>query len=141
MSGYYPPGVTGNEPQIAGSVDLVVEKQCGSDGIDVYPKLLVDELIGNVSQVLTSRRTVRQEGDGLREETNKERLLRAQNELLRMREELDRAGMTTDDACTFDGEVDAQVWNFTLTWTCPWCGAEHEDDRHFERDPDEGRDE
>lgn len=31
--------------------------------------------------------------------------------------------------CPFEGEVDVQEWNYTITWECPLCGAEHEIDK------------
>lgn len=130
MSGNYPPGVSGNEPQIAGYDEAVMTMTCSEVGLCLYPKTLVDDLLDEVSQVFTVPRTVRSEGQrGWRPENDAERLVRAQNRLLKVREELDTAVRYDEDAmCGFSGQVDVQINRTVVTWTCPWCGAEHEDD-------------
>ena len=45
MSGNYPPGVSGNEPQIAGYDEAVMTMTCSEVGLCLYPKTLVDDLL------------------------------------------------------------------------------------------------
>lgn len=144
MSGLsnYPPGVTGNEPQIAGGTDVVVEVTCGAEPFDVYPAAAVDDLLRSLADVLNGRRTVRTEVRGRwREETETEQVLRAKNRLAVALIGVAAMKFEQPEPCRFVGQVDAEVFEGTLCWECPSCGTKHEDDRFNEPDdePDDER--
>jgi hypothetical protein len=42
--------------------------------------------------------------------------------------EWQRTDVAEDVTCTFDGEVEAMVGQGRVTWTCPCCGTEHDED-------------
>lgn len=91
MSGLsnYPPGVTGNEWQIAGGKELTVTRECKGTEARVYPACLVDQLAQGYWVDLTGTAVV------------------------------------TEYDCTFSGQVDAEVYDYELCWTCPTCGYEN----------------
>lgn len=139
----YPPGVTGNEWQIAGGVDVTLQVTCGTVGFDVLPQPMVDEMVGTVREYLKTPRTLRSlsgRPGTWRTETPDEQIARVLAYLETAVVEVEKARVNVAEECKFEGEVDAEVFDLTACWTCPWCGAEHEDDRAFEPDPDAGKD-
>lgn len=94
MSGLsnYPPGVTGNEREIAGPDTLTVTRECKGTEARVYPAYYVDQLI-----------TDEEIGTYV----------------------LEKTAVTTEYECPFTGQVDAEVYNYELFWTCPTCGYEN----------------
>jgi len=38
---------------------------------------------------------------------------------------LNGTAVETEYDCTFSGQVDAEVYDYELLWTCPTCGHEH----------------
>ena len=113
MSGYYPAGVTGNEPQIAGYTEGEFEMTCTADepyvvhtekaGDDVYD--LVKEIL-NTDQAVTSADIWAA--------------------IAKMKARWDREGYVAE--CHWEGRVEGTLSGGVLLWTCPNCGTEQETD-------------
>lgn len=122
MSGY-PPGVTGNEPAIAGYPEGTYSITCKGympPTAKVAPRDIFEQIVAIANLI----------GSGAPERASY-RLGQLHGELLQMPE-------AVDVACNFEGEVDA--WfsggkdSYTAHWECPRCGTEDEEDR--DRDDD-----
>lgn len=106
----YPPGVTGNEPEIAGNPEVTMVMDCDSL-TDLYAKQPLVDLQARAEEALAGRRS-----------KDVEKVLREFVEAV-------RNGDTQADCCAFSGEVEgALVDRDTFVWTCPWCGTDHESD-------------
>lgn len=113
----YPPGVTGNEPAIAGHPEGNYRvSEC--KGYMPESSRAVPEHI--ISEILTL-----QEAIG-RNEPVQPRLERLRLEMLAMPQ-------AVDVECNYEGDVDAYFSGgpsaYTVYWTCPRCGSEQEEDR------------
>lgn len=125
----YPPGVTGSEYAIAGpSWEGEIERSCSRGAeFSIITQDLRDRLSG-MTRTLDSFLAWR---DGSRSEHRLAALLvelaqsisGAQSSI----SESDR-DYTEEMLCPFEGEVIAQAYGGVLTWTCPVCGYEHEED-------------
>jgi|SRR5690606_11587004 len=98
MSGYYPPGVTGYEPEIAGYPEAEIEVEC--DSTDQFVSLR------QVKEMVTDYVLHRRSG-----------LTEALSDL--PQQEAD---------CGFTGVESVQVSSGVGYWTCPWCGQDQEVD-------------
>lgn len=98
MSGYYPPGVTGYEPEIAGYPEVEMEVECGE----------VDQFISLRQAQATSEKWVMERRSGLA------KALAALPQL--------------EADCDFTGVETLQVSGDVGYWTCPWCGKDQEVD-------------
>lgn len=109
----YPPGVTGNEPEIAGpSWEGQVERDC-PDGGEVYV----------VSRDLVRRMQLwQQTKDSHGDVLFYERML-----LAAVARDLKQLSPIDMD-CPFYGTVDAVIYGGTLRWECPLCGTEYEEE-------------
>lgn len=111
----YPPGVTGNEPEIAGLHESVMEVSCRRDEAVTLYRYQVLDLVDSVLQRVRGYRTVSAN-------------LGAVTVVERLREDL----LALDEAsspCDWEGAADV-VWadRTTFTWTCPQCGSDWEDE-------------
>lgn len=113
-----PPGVSMGDPHIAGPDEGTMEVECGEEGVDVIFDHPVSEAIELVQ-----------------EDTRP-----ADVRLAWFIDRLAEAASTTA-TCDFEGEVDV-VWSdrTTYTWTCPYCGTDHEGEIDTGPDPDDLRD-
>jgi len=111
----YPPGVTGNEPQIAGYPEFDQNVDCQAEGVTVvtmspeaYKRAaaLVDEVMRSARQgLLVPSGTA----------------FRLQNEIADG-EEVDLV------SCPFEGDVTSWVDQGIVFWECPLCRTVHEAD-------------
>lgn len=117
----YPPGVTGREWQIAGADREVDERRtCGAENVEVLvPRDEVESYIDLALGVLTGRVLVREGAD---------RVDRAIVHLTRAFEAFKGMDKTEVAVCPFDGTVTVQQYGTTLTWVCPLCDTDHEED-------------
>jgi hypothetical protein len=120
----YPPGVTGNEPQIAGYPEGARVMTCSKyfDGAKIAPVHLGDELLA--IQLLI------QEG-------KTDAAVAAVTRLTRDALDMPEAEETE---CGFEGEADCMFGEGMIWWTCPRCDQENETEMDDERDEDDGRD-
>lgn len=105
MSGAYPPGVTGNELEIAGpSWEGEITRTCMQTDVEL-------EVLGSESRDLLSANLT-----GI---------------TTTMVVDFVKSAVTiTVPECPFiDGEAYAWVYNGVLVWTCPVCGHEYTEDR------------
>lgn len=116
MSGNYPPGVTGNEPQIRGPLsEFTVHRYCDQDSVAYVPAFVVAEVLEQFSGALA------QSQSGGLTEIAQERFLAGARDRLELH--------VAEFACDWEGDVDVQLWDGgIINWTCPRCGSEHEDD-------------
>jgi hypothetical protein len=109
----YPPGVTGNEYEIAGpDWEETVYRSCDSQKEFVIWPHEVNIILEQISKLEDSP----QKFYHLPELTTK--LVQA----LRFGE-----ASSVDSPCPFEGDVDAQGYGHTILWTCPLCNTDHED--------------
>lgn len=102
MGGYYPPGVTGMEPEIAGYPEGTMNVEC---------QHTTDTLVRKA--VLEAATDAWERGLNI-------------NDLIPILEEMQH---DPDGVCMFDGEVEVQyVDRTTFVWECPMCGHEHEEE-------------
>lgn len=116
MLSNYPPGVTGNEPEINGpSWEGEIERVCEDDAD-------LNIVNHDVASLITDYVTHKGDRDTLVEK----RLLRA----------IARQGQpyVLEDQCPFYGIVDAVVYGGILLWECPLCGSSHEEEPPFPGD-------
>lgn len=143
MTGWnLPPGVTGHEREIEGADEIRISGVCDKVGIAVYPKYMVDELVQDMKAMVVWPKTVGVDevGGGWRLETTDEVRVRVRKRFHEMIASLDSNDeIVAQIPCGFDGDVDADGWNDVAAWTCPRCGAEHE--QEIASDPDVDRDE
>lgn len=124
MSGNYPPGVTGNEWQIAGYPEGVWHGECQASEYNVAPLYLVETAIERIRLGLTATSS----------RTYEERVY---DVLVRVEQGL---RVLWDDArpdgsqCDWEGDVDAVFTLDTVEWECPRCGTAHEDERPIPED-------
>ena len=120
----YPPGVTGNEPEIAGYPSMTLDKQCEEDVPYIATWVVTEHLDGIAAVIARSDDTIPaiiEQLGHLWEHLNKD---------------------AVDVTCGFDGDVDAEMAYGVAYWTCPRCGTEHEDsydEEDFGPDPDRER--
>lgn len=114
MSSNYPPGVTGRERQIAGDIERVMNRLCVNDTYDVVQAhRLLDFL---------PLEDAHPGGDpAMFIEEIRAWIIENQYE------------EAEGEECGFDGDVDCVIdpvgyGVVTISWTCPWCGSEHEDE-------------
>lgn len=121
MPSNYPPGVTGNEPQIRGMNEVVLERKCNQEaefnavGEGVYQEMVY---------------LVRHSGSG--DSLTRDKAVLRFNKLI-------TEAPRVDVECPFEGKVDAQVDEGTAFWECPVCMYEHEEELDMEPDPDRFR--
>lgn len=105
MSSNYPPGVTGNEPEIAGYPEREAERECGATAAFV-PR----------EQLIALRSLDRTVSTAIRQQVRR---------VLAWADEYEQ-----EHDCAYSGPVtlfDAGLG--VATWTCPACGAEHEEEQ------------
>jgi hypothetical protein len=115
--GNLPPGVTGREDAFGPQDEPTGHRECGAFlKTRVYSKAITDELEA-LSQV------IRGETGPL--------LYSVRKRLFALMSEVRDSGQSavTEIDCPFEGQVDLQVWNVTITWECPLCGTKHVEDR------------
>lgn len=120
MSGYYPPGVTGGEDAIAGPAREAAEhRDCGAGTlwIPVY----------QFEQALDAFRRYSDHAEAAA--LGRATPGRPTDELRRWGEELRGGQLTQVVECEWSGLVDVAYWRQagTVTWQCPRCGHEHEE--------------
>jgi hypothetical protein len=130
MSSNYPPGVTGREDVFGPQAERTMSKDC--DNEEWWPVLLGDDAAGWVQHVAN---LVEHGADADKIAAN----------VAKMKEAIDGCQRVTDNdeavQCEFSGDVDVQIWSGSMTWTCPRCGKEHDDEFEDEGpDPDDERD-
>lgn len=134
MSGYYPPGVTGNEWQIAGTPETSEHVECTAE-IVVAPTYLVTEAMEDLNKLVLRLRGMILADAPADKKLLEKHTLGIEIRLLKLKEELD-TGMEAE--CNFEGDVDGQIRGGDLfVWTCPRCGTENEKDVDFGPDPDD----
>lgn len=120
MSGYYPPGVTGNEPQIAGYPEIEMEVECGESDTYFLGLYQVREMImdlgfagqGTVEMCMTAKDVL----DGI--------------------DGLDIA----ERDCSWQGTVAVEIEGDQAYWNCPRCGSSQSEQIETGPDPDDERD-
>lgn len=120
MSGYYPAGVTGNEPQISGPGEAVVQVECDGEEATVVPSLVVTPVLADLRYTLNHMMHLSADEAALRLPG----ILKAVEDLTERVEELED---NADFECPFDGDVDMQFVGPNQRWTCPVCAKEHEE--------------
>jgi len=119
----YPPGVTGNEYEIAGpDWEGTLEVTCPNE------EARLEVVSKDVAEILDEYRTalLAENGDEVF------RQLRA----LKNQIAYEVRGTVTAP-CPFVGEVDAAAFRGQTWWTCPVCGAENEEEAEDDFDPPE----
>lgn len=117
MSGYYPPGVTGNEPEIAGYPE-------GSEMVYCQSSYVPAIYLHGLEQATAEAQAQRQRGEkwGIVEEQIAG-LTKAVDVLIAAI----RDGEQVTVECDFGGEVDGYYVDDLFCWTCPTCGSEQEE--------------
>lgn len=110
MSGYYPPGVTGNEPEIAGYPETSEDVECAEDDVIFLTAHQVHEILAEQGEWAVA------EAVGY------------------------PSIQVKQEECGYAGTVDGQVVDGVFVWDCPRCGAEQEMELDDGPDPDEQRD-
>jgi hypothetical protein len=129
VSGNYPPGVTGNEYEIAGAPVAGLEVECHVEGVTVVPiEVARGHLRWMKDWATLSWLTKDLATEKIRPMTGDERVDRIKVQVEAALADLEKAMRPGDEECGFSGEVDAEWFGNVRRWTCPWCGAEHEDD-------------
>lgn len=119
-----PPGVTGREDAFGPQAETSEERECDQErNFRVYS----DE----VTELL--------EMLAFHANENPKALPVEVSLLFGLVRDADLSGVVEDVECPFKGTVDVQYWNHRVTWTCPLCGYDHEEDLP-EPDFDEDRD-
>jgi hypothetical protein len=120
----YPPGVTGNEPQIAGYPEQDMEVECGNSlgrflGVHQVRTLLVE----------------------MQDQFRSMGVSNAGSPVAAMHEVLDALDdqEETVAACQWSGTVTAQIADGEAWWDCPMCGAEQSEEIETGPDPDDAR--
>lgn len=118
----YPPGVSGNEPQIAGYPEKQTIRTCGA--VDVEVRIMPDDLdtwINAMSKML--------------EHTVTEASIRSYaTGIVSVYKSLEYKTFITE--CLFKGDVDVQMHPYAEYWQCPLCGTEHETEHDIPEPPD-----
>ena len=129
MTSNLPPGVTGREDAFGPQAEVVMSRACGN--VEWHPMLLTNDAADWVQHVVN---VVARGADMDRIAANVTKMNAAIEGCPKSQE--------SHHECGFDGDVDVQVWSGGITWTCPWCGYEHDDDADgiWEPDPDDARD-
>lgn len=140
MVGYYPDGVTGNEPQIRGMDERTTHKECGaeSEKLHIMPDsewLQLQQILSQISLLREREADKFQRGsksawrvtdiESYRSDIIKQ-VERLGNYLKQDYTEEMLTGYT--DECPFVGEVDTQYSDGYEYWDCPLCGTEHEEE-------------
>lgn len=115
----YPPGVTGNEPEIAGYPERTEKVECRSTTTAYYRREVLD-LIEDVRRTCATTDQI--------------------GVVAQMREGLDRLTDTDEIDCDWSGEIEGWVDGYDFVWDCPRCGDEQREDGYYEPDPDKERD-
>jgi hypothetical protein len=124
----YPPGVTGNEPQIRGLGERTTHKVCvNSDGFTAT--LMTTDLKDSIVRL----------AELLKHDVTIASLKSAANSVVFFASVYEPQ-MDIDD-CPFEGEVDTQIDQWIEFWDCPVCGKEHQEDLEmpepdYEKDAD-----
>lgn len=114
MLSNYPPGVTGNELEIAGpDWEGEIEVTCGER--DVSLQCMENGDIDNIKRIASVKGA---QGSGKTRDADviQQSLRRALSRLIDV----------TLAVCPFEGEVAAWRYRRVLHWQCPLCGTEHE---------------
>lgn len=114
MSSNYPPGVTGNEPEIAGYPTSASIRECQAEAATLTRYSVLD-VVRSVD---------------LSDPSRARDLLKAA---------IDALPTDEDGVCMYEGPVEVEHVGDIDFWECPNCGAEHEDEADGP-DPDEQRD-
>lgn len=108
----YPPGVTGNEYEIAGpDWEGEVEVSCDAQNVQLYV------LSGEADTALTLMTRLRVD-DPVGAATLPRLVQTVRNGLIEV----------PLDECPFEGEVYGWAFHGVLTWVCPLCQTEHQED-------------
>lgn len=125
MSSYssYPPGVSGNEFQIAGYPERTVKKICGAECGDLH---VVDPwIVQRAAELLNEIDFDAVKGRDYSTEVTLSNY-RARN-IYHLLLDAARQTFTAESDCPFEGDVDTQYDYNAEWWECPICGTEHED--------------
>lgn len=118
----YPPGVTGNEPQIAGYPDPGTDvRECQADAATMTRY--------SVLEAIRDAWRVPKQGE-----------LTAAEALDRLQAAIDALDTDEDGVCAFEGPVEITYAHGVESWECPNCGHEHEDEADDGPNPDDARD-
>lgn len=117
MSSNYPPGVTGNEPEIAGRPMRTMNVDCEQESLDMVPAHWAREVVKDLASPHPTRRDWEELADLLAD-----------------------SGWTVETECGFGGDVEVEVEGNTAYWECPRCGQDNEYELDDGPDPDEQRD-
>lgn len=123
MSSNYPPGVTGNEPEIAGRPVRTMNVDCEEDDVTFISAQEVLEALMKARDEMTHR------GAGL-----------TPRSAVDFVEELIDQIDVVERECYWSGEVEVEVEGDTAYWDCPRCGQSNEYELDDGPDPDEQRD-
>lgn len=126
----YPPGVSGNEFQIAGYPERTTKKVCGAEGVplniaDPWVSARATELLNEI------------DFDAVKGRDYSTKVIlsnhRARNIYHLLLAAADQTFYAEGD-CPFEGDIDTQYdYNYEW-WSCPICGTEHEDSTEDWRD-------
>lgn len=112
----YPPGVTGNELEIAGpSWEGTVERECEQQNVSMMAA--PTDLVEALDDLLTK-------ADGVFERLSVGRLVRLLKDAPLVQIDVEQ--------CQFNGKADAWEYGGVLHWTCPLCGWEYEEEPDVE---------
>ena len=112
----YPPGVTGNEFAIAGpDWDGTVERVCEAQDVEV---VTIEQEV--VTAIENWKAAI---GTDAEEIEKKHMLMWLKTADLK---KIDQ------EQCPYEGKADAWSYGGVLHWTCPMCGAEHEEELYDE---------
>jgi hypothetical protein len=116
----YPPGVTGNEYEIAGAdAEWIEERQCNNDEFDY---VMVSPEAFKYASELGSRCWNLNDRDEIIKEIGKH--LRQLNTLFNL---TGGSGEVQHGKCGFVGDVMLESYRDKIYWSCPTCGKDHEE--------------
>jgi len=111
MSGYYPDGVTGNEPQIAGYPEGEFYVECyADDPYVVHTERAGDDIFDLAKDLLNRENAV----------TTRD----IWEAIGALKARWDREGYVAE--CQWEGRAEGSMFGTVFAWECPNCGTEHE---------------
>lgn len=131
----YPPGVTGNERQIAGPRAIQTTRKC--DAKDIRRATMSWEAEGALQTLRGSlgrmTNVIAQARNHDRTNPDFDKLLELMTELAGnhyaiLNASLRGAQFFSMDECPFDGEIEVEYEHGYFYWECPVCGKEHEEE-------------
>lgn len=128
MSSNYPPGVTGNEYEIAGA-DYEVEDTFVCNNVVTYVK--VDSKIANHISYIRERMRGKIDTMNINDKLEMYKWL----DILQM--DINNASKPFDEVCGYDGEIIKEAYKGMLYWECPNCRKTYEEEIYEDIDPED----